>query len=1414
MNERESYNLDELKGIFTPAPCGVGVFAMGTREPLFLNDAYYRIVGYTPEEYSDIIANDDKKLVYPPDYPVGELIMKKYAENVNLSCVEYRIVQKNGGVCWVDLTMTPIDVDGVEYALCFFQDITAEKENFTQMKLVADSLGSSICVMRIKKGVEHLLYANETFFSLIGIDRDTYMGNTGAFNYTFTSGEDRDRTLNALRKSITTGVPQTVSFRFIRPGNKTMWMERRLCAVRQEEEDTYLMVSIATDITEKKNAELAVALEHRRYQMVIDEMNAVVFEWDLQSGMFYASENYKEYAMSAISPELLINNLGPVGVIHPDDTPILEKFFADTKSGAPRAEAILRMKLSKGGYRWCRMVGLFFSDEEGRATRTLGIIIDIGEEKESGFMLDSLLNELPGGVAVFKMGDIPECQYYNDGFAKLSNRTRDELDSAMRQRDFLETTIAPPDLQRFNNTIQRSVSTGEKINISCRFLTKEGELRWLHLNASRLREEDGCPVYYCVFTTPSEETSLYRSIVEDSTNGVLVAERKTRRIVYCNDMMRRLYRVGPDAPVVGRLVYDIIPWSTALLSDDELNVLTTDHFAEYHRQHEDCYLGIRARAVAWNGADCYILYATDESQEHQKRVHQEELLNLVPMGIGIFEIDNGELKQVYMNDSYYRMIGEPREKRQRREQNSFLSYVHEEDRDEIRNSVRRCIEGCNEFAIDYRILCGDGKYRWFRLAASVVRREVEWVTLYCGYANIDDTITARKTLEKANLEIQKQYEQELSQRKMLERDSMMAVQFNVTKDCLVSYRVNQGLFNEFPAGAVGDLIRPDISDNIPTEEERRIAEDFFSVTGAIERFRKGIKEYSAEYRRRLNDGRLYWLHSTCRLAKDEESGDLISYTYLRNIDTEKKKELTAESVIDEETDFVMLLNTVSDTAMLLRLRDNSSNTDWRLYTEFPFIQVLSVWELDVVEPDDRKAVISFFCKDTLLDRLKKEPVAMVTYKHHHPDGVVRWKKTRAFYLDETHEDIVIARRDITDIYEGEQAQQKALREALDDAKSASRAKSDFLSRMSHDLRTPMNVIMGLTSMAMDKDNIPEDMEEMLHNITSSAKYLLSLINDCLDLEKITSGKIELHPAPYPYVDFCESIMAVIDPLCKQKDITFEIVDGGKEYPAIIADRMRLEQIFFNLLSNAVKFTPKGGKIELLVQDRGNKDGITRFVFVVRDNGIGMSEDFQRHMFETFTQESNGITPEYQGSGLGLAIVKQLTELMDAEMEVKSVLGEGTEFTLSFHFPIVQGESQAEKEIVPFDLGVLRGKSVLLAEDHPLNAMIAVKLLEKKGISVLAVENGQQALDRFRDSEKGRFDAILMDIRMPLMNGLEAARLIRSLDRPDAKTIPIVAMTANAFDADVEESIRAGMNAHLSKPIEKDKLYETLSRLIG
>ena len=390
---------------------------------------------------------------------------------------------------------------------------------------------------------------------------------------------------------------------------------------------------------------------------------------------------------------------------------------------------------------------------------------------------------------------------------------------------------------------------------------------------------------------------------------------------------------------------------------------------------------------------------------------------------------------------------------------------------------------------------------------------------------------------------------------------------------------------------------------------------------------------------------------------------------------------------------------------------------------------------------------------------------------------------------------------------------RRLKSSAAEANLANEAKTDFLSRMSHDIRTPINVITGMTELALQEKN-PSETDDYLKNIQSSGKFLLGLVNDILDMNKVESGKMELHPQPYLYSDFKAYISAVVVPLCTAKNIEFTMT-GNADSLVLVVDSLRMNQIFFNLLSNSVKFTKNGGHISLsAVVGEAVPDGKTPIDFEVRDDGIGMSDEFQKNMFSAFTQEHRAHSQDMNGTGLGLAIVKSIVDLMGGTVSVKSRVDEGTSFFIRLYVKVSAAELKSKSE--SGDESILSGKTVLLCEDHPLNAQIITRLLGKKGVAVDVAENGKLGTEMFLDSADGHYDAVLMDIRMPVMDGLEASKIIRSFKavRKDAERIPIIALTANAYDSDVKNCLSAGMNSHLAKPIEPELLFSTLNLFIS
>lgn len=372
------------------------------------------------------------------------------------------------------------------------------------------------------------------------------------------------------------------------------------------------------------------------------------------------------------------------------------------------------------------------------------------------------------------------------------------------------------------------------------------------------------------------------------------------------------------------------------------------------------------------------------------------------------------------------------------------------------------------------------------------------------------------------------------------------------------------------------------------------------------------------------------------------------------------------------------------------------------------------------------------------------------------------------------------------------------------------AQSDFLARISHDLRTPLNAIVGLTALAQGEEGNPAQTNDYLSQIASSARYLLSLASDVLDISCLERGELELHAAPYPLSEFEESVRALTLPLCAEKHQHFTFTHS-KEWPTLFVDRVRFHQIFFNLLSNAVKYTPEGGSVSFDLRLSKLPNGRVSLDGCVRDTGIGISREYLAHIFEPYSRDARVYEQGAQGTGLGLAIVKALVDRMDGRISVQSELGKGSAFFVHLELFAAMQAPAPTSPASAIPPGALADCRVLLAEDNAVNAMITARLLEREGVQVERAENGRVALDRFCASPVGYFDAVLMDIRMPEMDGLSAAKGIRLLDRADAGTVPILALTADAFGADVQRALAAGMNDHLTKPVEPAQLYRALAR---
>ena len=598
----------------------------------------------------------------------------------------------------------------------------------------------------------------------------------------------------------------------------------------------------------------------------------------------------------------------------------------------------------------------------------------------------------------------------------------------------------------------------------------------------------------------------------------------------------------------------------------------------------------------------------------------------------------------------------------------------------------------------------------------------------------------------------------------------------------------------------------------PGEQKDRFCR-MFSRASLLKEYQQGHSQHAAELRFAASAGSVVWARAAVNMVQNPMTGDVEAIVFLQDITERKKRDEIDQRLTNEIIDYIGLIDLTRHTFeftnvnMVINALPVGKKLDYDVCIGYDL--------RTFVAPEDRELFRQSAGLDHIVGELGAAPDYSFAYGHDE-DGKKLRKQLRYSYLNSSHEEILVIQSDITRTYRTEQEQLQRLQEALRSAEIANAAKTDFLSRMSHDIRTPLNGIIGMTYLAR-REREPDRIDDCLNKIDTSSKFLLGLINDILDMSKAESGMIDLHPEPYPPAEFAAYMNAVIMPLIREKNQTLDLDIRVPEDFVPLQDKLRVNQVVFNILSNAVKFTPEGGRIRYAATGTLTPDGAMLLRAEISDNGVGMSEAFQRILFDPFTQENRDDNSSGRGTGLGMAITKRLLDLMGGSIRVQSTLGRGSTFVieiLSQVVPAARAAGQPGAGSGPdADYSALAGRHVLLCEDHPLNQEIAKALLAGKGVITSAAEDGKKGVEAFGNSPPRFFDAILMDIRMPVMDGYEATAAIRAMDRPDAKSVPIIAMTADAFSDDVKKCLAVGMDGHVAKPIDPEHLFAALSGAI-
>ena len=773
---------------------------------------------------------------------------------------------------------------------------------------------------------------------------------------------------------------------------------------------------------------------------------------------------------------------------------------------------------------------------------------------------------------------------------------------------------------------------------------------------------------------------------------------------------------------------------------------------------------------------------------------------------------------------------------------SIQTYMEESKKADMRKwvSLDRVMERLSKNS-EYSFVCEvcvDGKQHDCQLKYMTIDDDPDHILM--GFRMVDEITASGKeqsnTLEKkmaeADREALRKSSEELKKERMfldvLCRDCVSVYYLDLKKDTMEVLKINEGAN---VAQILGTQIRQvtrysatmeDYCKHFVIDANKADFLNAMSCDHLIEKL-KEKERYVYRYQSVPNkEGHCHFDAQVLRIVQDEFDGTaLLAFRRVDDIVTaERKYQKKIEEALQKErlsNEVLMAISKIYYAIFRLDLENDtyeeiSSDSKIHHLTGKSGIASTEMIELcrSFVVPEYQERILQFFDVHTLADRLEDEDTIAEEYLAQ--DG--NWHTARFIAKRRNAQGRVTHVLYVTRLISDAKRREQNWIAIAEEANKANQAKTDFLRHMSHDIRTPLNGILGMIEIADRHKGDTKKLYECRSKVLSSMEYLLSIVNNVLDIGKLESGEIVLEHRPFNLITLLMKQLTVIGMQANENGIRFE---GGKEMSVIrhrylIGSPVHLNRILMNLASNAIKYNHKGGTVTLYCTEISSDENTVIYEFVCKDTGIGMSEAFQKTAFDPFTQEGKEAVTSYTGSGLGLSIVKKMVEKMDGTIRLESTENIGTTFVGTIPFEIDhKAQAQAEGKQVPTVIN-LKGKRALLVEDNELNIEIAQLMLEDEGLAVDVVRNGKEAVDRYEYLPSGSYDFIFMDIMMPVMDGLEATRQIRAMDKADAKTIPILAMTANAFQEDIQQSIEAGMNAHLMKPLDKEKIRQALQEI--
>lgn len=1018
--------------------------------------------------------------------------------------------------------------------------------------------------------------------------------------------------------------------------------------------------------------------------------------------------------------------------------------------------------------------------------------------------VNKIMDVLHGGMVRYdKDTDKFLIQYSSESLAHLFGSTVEEL--RRDTDDNMLELVSECDRLQVEWELRRALKKGTELNMYFRVKNKTNTQKWCKLDGWQSGGD-----YFVILSGTWPETQLFHHIAEELPDDIFVIDKRNYNLLYGNQFKNCACE---EENTVGEKCYQVLYGKS---EPCEFCPLKGEDFSkEMTYEYKGRYFTTRFQEMDWNGVPAYIKYVRDITEEvlntkEKERLAQyfETVVKHLPGGMAVVRHEaGGAMRPEYLSDGFSEMLDMSKEEAWNLYQGDALSGVHPDDRAYVREHLDKCLrEKREKHELEYRLKRGTGGYIWVKVKFSVIRCEDGDARVYVDYHDI----TAEKRMKE---QLNQQYKERIYQHYLSAGpDALILGHCNVTKNKIheIVDHTNSGLLEAF--GDVREAFFKGIGTFIEEESERKEFYSKYLNEPTLRAYESDIKEIIMSCFIKFPNQKVgKYVQFKVTLVETPDTGDLTGILTIKDITEKTIREKIFMQLSSINYDLVANVNLFTDTYEIISGGDENISEKAGINSE----RIRKVIAETVIQSEREKHYASDMLNPvTMLERLKKMKSYSFIYSVYNTKGEIRTKNMTVTAIDMRLGRVCFIRSDVTDVLLAERKAKEDLEKALTAAKKANRVKSDFLSSMSHDIRTPMNAIVGMTTLALANIKDADKTEEYLHKISLSSQHLLSLVNDILDMSQIEQAKIHLNHQKIRIEELIAHISSIMTSSAENAGLRFKIETGNFEKVRFQGDGLRIKQILINLLSNAFKFTMEGGSVLFRTEEIApKKEKHVRYCFSIRDTGIGMSEEFQNHLFEPFIRNDKVLKVE--GTGLGLSITKGLVDLMGGEIRVSSKLKEGTEFQVELEFEIVE-DTEDERlgetsEIIEEE--DLSGYHFLLVEDNEINSEILGEILRMRGATFTLKTDGLQAVNEFKNSKPGTYDAIFMDIQMPVMNGYEATREIRKSDHPDAKTMIILAMTANAFAEDVHAALEAGMDGHIAKPVDIKLLYSTISTML-